>query len=322
MRDTLEANQIAIYFTAALAGALIGWLVPGARTLEGAINPALALMLFVTFLQLPLAGLGEALRDMRFVGALLAVNFLLVPVIVGVLLPLAPADPLIRLGVLIVLLCPCIDYVVTFTHLGKGNAKLLLASTPLLLVVQMALLPLYLRVFLGEGVGNLVEAGPFLHAFAWLIAAPLALAFLCQAWAQRSLAGARVADGLGVLPVPATALVLLVVLAAVVPQLNAALAAARGVLPVYAAFAVIAPLLAWLTGRAFRLTPEAARTVAFSGATRNSLVVLPLAMAVPGALPMLPAVIVTQTMVELIAELFYVRLMPLLGGRGRSRTAA
>jgi ACR3 family arsenite efflux pump ArsB len=53
--------------------------------------------------------------------------------------------------------------------------------------------------------------------------------------------------------------------------------------------------------------------LAFSAATRNSLVVLPLAFAVPGAVPLLPTVIVTQTLVELVSELLYVRLVPRLG---------
>ncbi|MNF17505.1 hypothetical protein D3C80_2210460 [compost metagenome] len=54
------------------------------------------------------------------------------------------------------------------------------------------------------------------------------------------------------------------------------------------------------------------RAVAFSGSTRNSLVVLPLALAVPGAIPVLPAVIVAQTLVELVSELVYVKLLPKL----------
>jgi ACR3 family arsenite transporter len=56
--------------------------------------------------------------------------------------------------------------------------------------------------------------------------------------------------------------------------------------------------------------------MAFSSATRNSLVVLPLALAVPGAVPLLPAIIVTQTMIELVAELIFIRAIPNLGARG------
>ena len=62
----------------------------------------------------------------------------------------------------------------------------------------------------------------------------------------------------------------------------------------------------------FRLEVRAGRSIAFS-ATRNSLVVLPLAFAVPGGVPLLPAIIVTQTIIELISELIYVRLIPNLG---------
>ena len=50
-----------------------------------------------------------------------------------------------------------------------------------------------------------------------------------------------------------------------------------------------------------------------SSATRNFLVVLPLAFAVPGAVPLLPAVIVAQTVVELVASLAYMRVMPRMG---------
>jgi ACR3 family arsenite efflux pump ArsB len=320
LRALMETRQVAIYFGAVLLGALAGALIPGAAALEPAINPALAFMLFVTFLQVPLAALGRALRDLRFLAALLSVNFLVVPLLVAALIQFAPDDPLIRLGVLIVLLCPCVDYVVTFAHLGRADARLLLASTPALLVAQMLLLPLYLGAFLGGAAASLVRPGPFIHAFLWLIALPLALAILCQLWAARSHAGARAAAALGLLPVPATALVLLIVIVAVLPQLGAAIPAALHVLPLYTAFAVIAPVAGWLVARAARLDAPGGRAVAFSAGTRNSLVVLPLALAVPGAMPVLPAIIVTQTLVELLFELLYVRMIA-QWGRGAAQSA-
>lgn len=65
--------------------------------------------------------------------------------------------------------------------------------------------------------------------------------------------------------------------------------------------------------RSFKLPTQPGRAVAFSAATRHSLVVLSLALAVPGAIPVLPAIIVTQTLVELIGELFYVRFIANFG---------
>jgi ACR3 family arsenite transporter len=54
-----------MYFVAIAIGALVGLTVPNASALEIVINPALAAMLFVTFLQVPLAELGAALRNTR-----------------------------------------------------------------------------------------------------------------------------------------------------------------------------------------------------------------------------------------------------------------
>ena len=48
---------------------------------------------------------------------------------------------------------------------------------------------------------------------------------------------------------PATALVLFVVIAAVVPQLGPATDVVLQVIPIYIAFAALAPFLGWLVGR-------------------------------------------------------------------------
>ncbi len=309
MRDALERAQVTIYLGAVASAALLAGVLPGAAALQSVVTPALALMLFATFLQVPLAALPRAFADVRFVSALLVANFIVVPLLVAALVQWIPADRMSTLGVLLVLLAPCIDYVVTFAHLGRADARLLLAATPLLLIAQAVLLPMYIGALQGEDVMQLLRVAPFVNAFAWLIVVPLVLAATMQALFTRSAAMARLAPALGLLPVPATALVLFVVVAAVVPEVATAAGAALCVLPIFVAFAILAPMLGWLVARAFRLAPAASRSIAFSAGTRNSLVVLPLALAVPGAMPVLPAIIVTQTLVELMAELVYVRVI-------------
>ena len=312
LRDVLERWQAPIYLVTVVLAAVFAWQFDGMQVLEVAINPALALMLYVTFLQVPWTELRAVWVQGRFLLALLVTNFVAIPLLVGVLSLMLPSDDLLRFGVLLVLLAPCIDYVVTFAHMGKADARLLLACTPVLLVVQMLLLPFYIEVMLGSQAADWVQLGAFVDAFIWLIVAPLALAVATQRWAQRSSTGQRWSAVLALLPVPATAMVLFVVMAAVVPQLGAAPDAVRQVLPVYVAFVVLAPAVAWCVAQLFKLPAPAARAVAFSGSTRNSLVVLPLALAVPGAMPVLPAVIVAQTLVELLSELVYIQLMPRL----------
>ncbi|XKG17704.1 hypothetical protein LG283_07795 [Exiguobacterium aurantiacum] len=73
------------------------------------------------------------------------------------------------LGVYLVLLTPCIDYVIVFTKMGKGNESILLKVTPILLILQTILLPIYLFVLLGEKAISIVRMGPFLDAFLFLI---------------------------------------------------------------------------------------------------------------------------------------------------------
>ena len=95
------------------------------------------------------------------------------------------------------------------------------------------------------------------------------------------------------------------------------------IVPLYVAFVVIAVLVGWLAGRAARLDVPATRAVMFSVATRNSLVVLPLALALPPALGIAPLAVVTQTLVELIAMVILVRVVPVLTREpDRSRLSA
>ncbi|SEG85915.1 hypothetical protein SAMN05216223_116165 [Actinacidiphila yanglinensis] len=60
----------------------------------------------------------------------------------------------------------------------------------------------------------------------------------------------------------------------------------------------------------FRLDAPASRAAVFTGATHNSLVVLPLALALPGNLAVAPAVVVTQTLVEVLGIVTNVRVIP------------
>ncbi|UBU08563.1 bile acid:sodium symporter [Nonomuraea gerenzanensis] len=221
----MERHQVAVYVGAIAAGAVVGLAAPGlGPVLEHAINPVLAALLYVTFLQVPAGELVRSLRAGRFLAAALVVNFAVVPLVVAAMfavLPASlPADRAVRLGVLLVLLTPCVDYVVVFTGLAGGDAQ--------------------------------------------------------------------------------------------VPELDGNLAVVAGVVPFYVAFLVVMGAAGLAVARLFRLDAPAGRAIVFTGATRNSLVVLPLALALPGHLSVAGAVVVTQTLVEVVGMLVYVRVVPRL----------
>ncbi|MDT3983559.1 arsenic resistance protein, partial [Staphylococcus ureilyticus] len=67
----------------------------------------------------------------------------------------------IIIGVYLVLLTPCIDYVIVFNALGKGNEQLMLFATPLLFIGQILLLPLYFTLFLNIDIFSQIDILPF-----------------------------------------------------------------------------------------------------------------------------------------------------------------
>ncbi|WP_248298281.1 arsenic resistance protein [Tabrizicola sp. YIM 78059] len=184
-RLDLERQQVWIYLAAILAGLGLGLVLPGAAAhLEAALWPLLGILIFVTFTQVPLIHLPQAFRDRRFMGAMLAGNFVIVPLIVAGLLMVLPADPAVRLGVLLVLLVPCTDWYITFTHLSGGDTGRAIAATPVNLIVQMALLPAYLWLFMGSAFLEIFAVGPIATVFLTLIVVPLVAAWLLERWVE------------------------------------------------------------------------------------------------------------------------------------------
>ena len=321
-----------LYLGALAAGGAVGLAFPAVADPAGAaINPVLGLLLYATFLSVPFARLGQALRDARFLATVLAVNFVAGPPVAWAVTRLVAHDDALLVGALFVLLTPCVDYVIVFTGLAGGARDRLLAAAPLLLVVQMLALPLYLRLFVGAQFAAAVDLTPFVEAFVVLIALPLVAAGLTQVAAARTAWGRALRDAALVAMVPLMMATLAVVVASQVAGVGARLATLGALVPVYVLFAAImlavgtgAGLVAGPArgragrggGRTSRLDVPARRAIVFSGVTRNSLVVLPLVLALPPDYALAPLAVVTQTLVELVLMVLMVRLVPRLIGAG------
>lgn len=318
-RDTLERNQVWVYLAAILVGLALGAAMPAlGPAMEALLWPCLAALLYATFTQVPLAHLPDAFRDMRFMSAVLAGNFVMLPVLVWGLLALVPGDPAVRLGVLLVLLVPCTDWFITFAHQGGGDVRRAIAVTPVVLVVQIVLLPVYLWLLTGDGFGAIVSAGRMTVVFAVVIVGPLALAYLTERWVERDVARGVLIGRLAWLPVPLLAVVVLLIAGSQVEAVLGAAALIGDVLGPFVAFLVGAAVCGVALGRLFGLPTEQARTLVFSFATRNSFVALPFALALPAGWEASAIVIVFQSLVELLGMLLFLWLVPrvLLPGRG------
>jgi arsenite transporter len=309
----MERYQVPLYLTALALGTAVGLLAPVvAHPAELAINPVLGLLLYATFLGVPFAKIGQAFRDWRFLLTVLAVNFVLVPVVVFLLSRIVAHDQVLLVGMLFVLLTPCVDYVIVFTGIAGGAKDRLLAAAPLLMLAQMLLLPLYLWLVVGAEFVQAIDLAPFLEAFLLLIVLPLVAAGLTQLAAARTRWGATAQETVLGLMVPLMMLTLAIVVASQIAGVGRQLAALLLAVPVYLLFAAVMVPIGAVAGRIAGLDVPGRRAIVFSGVTRNSLVVLPLALALPAAFDLAPLVIVTQTLIELIVMVVFVRLIPRL----------
>ncbi|WP_231559494.1 MULTISPECIES: arsenic resistance protein [Kocuria] len=311
--EFLERHQVALYLGAMVLGAVLGLAAPqAAPTLEVMINPAIALMLFSTFLAIPVTHIGQGFKDVRFLGVLLALNFVVAPVVVWALTLPFVQNPALLVGILLVLLVPCIDWVIVFTGLAGGDSARLTAAAPVLMVVQMVALAPLMVLIGGPQLVVDVPPGPFITALVLLLLLPLAAAGLLQALARRCPVAARVQTGGQAVMVPSLMVVLVVVIASQMAGLGSRWIEVIWAVPVFVGFAAVMIAAAVAAARLTRTTTTPARALVFSAVARNSLVVLPLALALPERYDLVPLVVLTQTMVELVLMVVMLRAVPLV----------
>lgn len=310
--SSLERHQAWVCLLAVAAGLLLGALHPPAMAgLEVLLWPVLAALLYVTFLQVPLWHLRDALADTRFLCAMLTGQFLLLPAAVWWLLGWLPEDPALRLGVALVLLAPCTDWFISFSQLGGGSPARAVAVTPVNLLLQALLLPVWLWLLLpSELLDDALRTEDLLPAALGLLGAPLLAAALSERWLEAHSPRAVWRERLAALTVPLLALVVFLVAGTQVGAVLAAGPALARLLPVFLGFMLVAVLLARLLASALALPVEAGRTLAFGLLTRNSFVVLPLALALPAGWETVAVVIVLQSLVELAGLVFMLWWVP------------
>jgi arsenite transporter len=312
MQTHLEQHQVWLYLLAIIAGIGVGRVFSEATAgWELMLWPALGALLFCTFLLTPLQRLKSVLAHGRFVAALLTANFVLVPLVVAALLwGFGVSDPAVRLGIALVLLVPCTDWFITFTHLGKGDGALAVATAPLLLVLQLILLPVYLPTLLGLNRPDWGASLAPMAAFVVLVLMPLLLAAVMIRLSQGRRRVAQAVSLLSVLPIPLLALVLFLIAALQMHLLQGAAPLFMSLTAVLLTYLMLAALMGKTITLWLKLPAPAGRTLTFSLATRNSFVMLPIALALPEPWRIAVVVIVFQSLVELFGMTLFLRWMP------------
>lgn len=310
-KQQLEKYQVLIYIIAILAGLLFGVSFSGLAPLfETLLWPTLGILLYSTFTQTSLSKLQQAFRDTRFLSVALVGNFILIPLIVWGLLTMLPENTAIRLGVAMVLLVPCTDWFITFTQLGGGETERAIAFAPLSLLFQFLLLPVYLFLFFGNELTVTLATSDMLLAFAGIILLPLIIAFFTEKWANSNPKRQLIISRIGWLPVPLLAIVIFLISASQSQVLFEATSLLWYPAICFIGFLIITALLAKVLSRIVRLPVRQGRVLAFSLGSRNSFVVLPLALALSESFEITVLVIVLQSLIELFGMAIYVWFIP------------
>jgi ACR3 family arsenite transporter len=146
---------------------------------EPLIIPLLAIMLYATFLPIPLQQVGRGLRNLKVTVASLSMNFLWTPLLAwGLGAVFLQGSPDLWVGLIMLMVTPCTDWYLVFTSISGGDVPLATALLPLNLVLQIGLLPIYLWVF----AGTLVEVNPqaMMNSLVWVLIVPLLVALVSR----------------------------------------------------------------------------------------------------------------------------------------------
>src|SRR5699024_12348351 len=91
-----------------------------------------------------------SIKNYKFNFVSLAINFIWTPVLAYLLGYIFLADqPVLWLGMVMLLVTPCTDWYIIFTNLAKGNTALSTTILPINFILQIILLPEYISIFFG-----------------------------------------------------------------------------------------------------------------------------------------------------------------------------
>lgn len=297
-----ERLQSVLVTLAALAGLGVGLLFPIGPAAGFVVLPALLVMVTAVFVQMDASQIREVRRAGTVVTASLLLNFVFTPALAWALgAGLLGGQPDLQIGLLLLLVTPCTDWYLIFTAIARGHTGIAAALLPVNLILQVALLPVY--VLLLGGQAAMIDGATLVESVLLVLVVPLTLALVLRlaahrwkgaAWRDRHLVG------------PASRLVLpllyLAVLAMFAWQARTVVdhgADLLALLPPLAIFFITLPLVATGVARALRLPAEQRVTLAMVSTARNSPIALAIAVAAFPDRPLIAVALVVGPLLEL-----------------------
>ncbi|MGG7177896.1 arsenic resistance protein [Clostridium paraputrificum] len=151
--DNINKFQSLIIVLMAGIGILLGQFELISEYADLVMIPALTIMLFLVFIQIPLKGIAKAFKNIKFTLASLCTNFIWTPILIFILGKIFLSNsPELLIGFVMLMVTPCTDWYLIFTALAKGNVTLATSILPLNFLLQLMLLPVYIIIISGSNI--------------------------------------------------------------------------------------------------------------------------------------------------------------------------
>ena len=184
----MERHQVALYLASMAVGGASAGLSGWSLVSEQLVPYALGALLWTNFALMPLVGMSVG-QHKRLARTVVLVATLGTPILVAPLVSLfIPEGGPIALATVIVLLAPCVDYVVVFACIAGGEYRGLLATTPYLLGTQIVSIPFWTSAYAYIGILDIGVVGEIfpLPTESYLSLAPLIVPLIAAYLVQPS----------------------------------------------------------------------------------------------------------------------------------------
>ncbi|MDW7726489.1 MAG: arsenic resistance protein [Candidatus Methanoperedens sp.] len=142
-------NQPIVFFAAMFIG-LATSNTTFADGISVLITPSLVVMLYFVFIEVKISDISKPAKNGPLIFASLGLNFVLTPLLAYALgRTFLPDVPDLWIGLIMLLVTPCTDWYLSYTKLARGDVPACLILLPWNLILQLTLLPIYLKFLAG-----------------------------------------------------------------------------------------------------------------------------------------------------------------------------
>lgn len=313
-----DAEKPLLLIGAALAGIALNLASGGRLTFLAPLVPwGVFLVILAVMIPVRIRHVGRAFRKGKATALALATNFLVIPAVAWTLGWLfLRAHPDLWAAVILYTLTPCIGWYLIFVDLAEGDLPWGVALLPWNIILQVALMPVYMVLLIGR-VATL-DLRTLLGSVALFFLLPFALGWLVQR-AVIARRGDAYFDGpfkerLGTYKLWSLVAVIVAMFAGQPPLSLAGLARLGLLVAVLLLFFALLFALALLSGHLARLTYEENVTLAFTTTARNPEAVIGIALAAFPGHPLVYLAILVGPLIELPVLLLLARVLLRLRG--------